>query len=134
MHLLFDYFVVHRRGIEMLRKLRDGLHEDMVEFFGEEYIEDESQLPYVVGYIFEIVYGADKAAEHLKLQNHGSKILSKASDIWKEFLQLGHTGTKGLTQTRALTRSVQWAHEQDRLQDVRVWNPLKWQDARRGDL
>ncbi|GAB7332913.1 hypothetical protein MBLNU13_g04624t1 [Cladosporium sp. NU13] len=40
-----------------------------------------NQLPFVVGYIFEIVHGADKAAEHLELQNHGSKILSKASDI-----------------------------------------------------
>lgn len=131
MHLLFDYFDIHRRGIELLRKLKTGLHEDMVEYFGEEYIEDDSQLPFIVGYIFDIVHGADKAAEHLELQNHGSKILSKASDILKEFLETENTGMKGLMQARALTRSVQWAHEKGKLQDVQMWNPMKWQDARR---
>ena len=132
MHLLFDYFGVHERGIELLRKLKDGLHEDMVECFGEDYIEDESQLPYIVGYIFEIVHGEDKAPESLKLQHHGSKILNKASDIVKEFLEYGNTGMKGLMQARALTRSVQYAHANGKLQDLEVWNPLKWQDARRG--
>ncbi|KAM0701246.1 hypothetical protein Q7P35_011607 [Cladosporium inversicolor] len=77
MHLLFDHFGVHQHGIELLRKLKDGLHEDMVEYFGEEYIEDESQLSFVVGYIFDIVHGADKAADYLKLQGHSSKILNK---------------------------------------------------------
>lgn len=134
MHLLFDYFGVHRRGIELLRKLKTGLHEDMVEYFGEDYIEDDSQLLFIVGYIFDIVHGADKAAEHLELQNHSSKILSKASDILKEFLETENTGMKGLMQARALTRSVQWAHEKGKLQDLQVRNPMKWQDARRGGL
>lgn len=134
MHLLFDYFGLHQRGIELLRKLKDGVQDDMVECFGEEYIEDESQLPYVVGYIFDIVHGADKAAEHLKLQSQGSKILNKASDLLKEFLEHDNTGMQGLMQTRALTRSVQYAHAKGKLQDVQVWNPQKWQDAQRGGV
>lgn len=92
----------------------------MVEYFGEEYIEDESQLPYVVGYVFDIVHAADKAAEHLKPQDQGSKILNKASDILKEFLKRGNTGSKGLVQARALTRSVQYAHANGKLRDVQV--------------
>ena len=134
MHLLFDYFDLHQRGIELLRELKDGVHNDMVEYFGEEYIEDDSQLPFVVGYIFDIVHRADKAAEHLKLQYHGSKILNKASDLLKEFLEHDNTGMQGLMQTRALTRIVQYAHAKGKLQDVQVWNPQKWQDAQRGGV
>jgi hypothetical protein len=131
-HLLFDYFGVHRRGIELLRELKDELDEDLIEYFGEGYIENDTQLPYVVGYIFEIIYFADKAAESLNLRAYGSKILNKASDILKNFLERDNTGMQGLMKARALTRTVQYTHENGNLQDVQVWNPQKWLDAQRG--
>lgn len=132
MHLLFDYFGVHERGIKLLRELQTGLHEDMVSYFGENYIEDDSQLPYMVGYIFNMVVDTNFAAEQLKLQYHGSKILHKASGILKEFLERDNTSMKGLMQARALTRIVQYAHESGQLQNVQIWDPQKRQDARRG--
>jgi hypothetical protein len=134
MHLLFDYFRVHQRGIRLLRTLKDALHEDMVEYFGEGYIEDDSQLPYVVGYIFEIVHGADKAAERLNLPCHGSKILNKASDVLKAYLEKNNTGMQGVAQARAVTRTIQYAHANGKLQDVQIWDPQRRQDARRGGI
>ena len=44
-----------------------------------------------VGYIFNMAFKTDIALEHLKLQYHGSRILHKASDILKEFLERGNT-------------------------------------------
>lgn len=126
MHLLFDYFGTHERGIQLLRKLKAAVHEDMVEYFGENYIEDDSQLPYVVGYIFDVVSGSDKAAEQLDLPNHGSKILSKAAEVVKAFLDHENNGMKGLRTTRALTRSVQYLYAQDRLQEVQIFDLQRW--------
>jgi hypothetical protein len=134
MHLLFDYFRVHQRGIRLLRTLEDALHADMVEYFGEGYIEDDSQLPYVVGYIFEIVHGADKAAERLQLPYHGSKILNKASDVLKAYLEKDNTGLQGVAQTKALTRTIQYAHANKKLQDVQIWDPQRRQSALRGGI
>lgn len=104
----------------------------MIEYFGEGYIEDDLQLPYVIGYIFEIVYDAGKAAERLNLPYHDSKILHKASDTLKAFLEEGERGRLGLAQARFLTRTVQYAHANGKMENVQIWNPQKWQDAQRG--
>ncbi|KAK5151132.1 hypothetical protein LTS14_009628 [Recurvomyces mirabilis] len=49
LHLKFDYISLHLRNSRLLRKLQTHLHADLVRCFTEEYIEDESQLPFVIG-------------------------------------------------------------------------------------
>ena len=95
-------------------------------------ITSRTTLSYHTWLATDIVHGSGKAAEHFKLPYHGSKILSKASDVLKDFLERDNTGMQGLMQTRALTRTVQYAHANGKLQNVQVWNPQKWLDAQRG--
>ena len=63
-----------------------------------------------------------------------SRSWSKLQVSWRSSFERGNAGTRGLTQARVLTKSVQYAHANGKLQDVQVWNPMKWQDARRGEL
>jgi hypothetical protein len=133
MALLFDYFGAHERGIKLLREVKTAVHDDLVKHYGAEYIQDESQLPYVVGYIFDIVAGGDREAEQLKLSDTGSKILHKTSEVVKAFLTRENTGMQGLTRTRGLTRAVQYAYGNNTLADLQIWDPQRSQDEQRGD-
>lgn len=134
MHLLFDYFGFHQGNIKLLRTLKTAVHEDLVKYVGDGYMEDESQLPFVIGYIFNIVRDTEIAAAQLKLPAHGSKVLSKASDVVKAFLENGNAGRRGLTQARMLTRAVQYAYAHDQLESVQIFDPQREQRERRGGV
>jgi hypothetical protein len=41
---------------------------------------------------------------------------------------------QGVAQARALTRTIQYAHVNGKLQDVQIWDPQRRQDARRGGI
>jgi hypothetical protein len=123
MHLLFDYFGVHKRGITLLRQVRTALHDDLVARFGDPYIGEEALLPHIVACILEIVARGDKVAEQLGYSGHGFEILSKASGVVKAFLDRDETGKQGLMGARALTRAMQYDRENDRLGDVQIWDP-----------
>ena len=49
LHLLFDYFGLHQRGCKLQRDLQTHLQGDLARYFGPNYIENESELPYVIG-------------------------------------------------------------------------------------
>lgn len=87
LHLVFDYFQMHQKGYDVLKKVQTAVQDDMVKYFGPDYIENESQLPYIVGYIFEVVRGSDRIAENLRGEAGTSKVLQNASDTLKEFLE-----------------------------------------------
>ncbi|KAK4539981.1 hypothetical protein LTR36_009879 [Oleoguttula mirabilis] len=108
LHLLFDYFGLHQRGYKLLRDLQTHLQGDMVKFFGSSYIENESELPFIIGYIFEVVAGSNRVAEHLRLANDGSKMLNNAADVLARFLQ-GENGRKSIMTAKALSNSVSFA-------------------------
>ena len=51
-HMLrFDYFSLHLRCLCLLRTLRTSLDDKLRQYFGSAYIENETQLPFVVGYV-----------------------------------------------------------------------------------
>lgn len=87
LHLLFDYFRLHQRGYKLLRDLQTHLQGDLANAFGSNYIENESELPYIVGYIFEIVRGSSKIAEEWRVENRGSRILHDAAAVLSRMLQ-----------------------------------------------
>jgi len=49
--LAFPYLQFHRICWEMLREVKNACHKRLLEMHGPEYMEEESQLPWVVGYI-----------------------------------------------------------------------------------
>jgi hypothetical protein len=73
-----------------------------------------------VAYILDIVKRTAAVGE-------SSKALSQATAVVKAFLDQGETGKHGLMQTRALTRAVQYARENDRMESVQIWDPQRAQ-------
>lgn len=80
-----DYFSLHIRCFQLLRTIATELDSMFIKYFGPAYIEKESQLLFLVGYIFQVVAGGSKAAEvyfpKIRGDVHGSKILVETSQI-----------------------------------------------------
>lgn len=55
-------------------------------------------------------------AEQLKLSDHGSKVLYKASGVLEAFLKRDKTSMHGLMRARALTRTGRYAQEDNQLE------------------
>jgi hypothetical protein len=86
-----DYFSLHMRSFGLLRTLAKDLDATFIKYFGPAYIERESELPFLVGYIFQVVAGSSKAADFLmpKLgaEEKGSRILIDASKVIADFIE-----------------------------------------------
>jgi hypothetical protein len=124
MHLNFDYFGVHERGITLLRDVRTAVHEDLVRHCGDPYLDEEALLPHIVAFIFEIVARGEKEAGQLKLSDYSFVILNKVSGVMKEFLERGDTSSRGLMGAKSATRAVQFAREDGRsMESVQIWDP-----------
>jgi hypothetical protein len=88
--LKFDYFAMHRRCWQLLRRLNEDLDDDFKKYLGAEYLEREDQLPFVVGYVFQIAVTSQRIAREIRLDVETySKIISKASDVLDGFLASG---------------------------------------------
>ncbi|KAF7186234.1 hypothetical protein HII31_12476, partial [Pseudocercospora fuligena] len=106
LHLLFDYFAIHRKGYEILQTLQTRLHDRFVKYFGPAYLEDKVQLPFIVGYIFEVVRGSDRIAEDLRIDQdlRASRMLYEASEVLRETLEADH-GAQSIEKARALSHA-----------------------------
>jgi hypothetical protein len=88
--LKFDYFDMHRRCWQLLRQLHEHLGDDFKKYLGAGYLEREDQLPFVVGYVFQIAVTSQRTARDIRLDVETySKIMSKASDVLDGFLASG---------------------------------------------
>lgn len=88
--LKFDYFDMHRRCWQLLRQLNEHLGDDFKKYLGAGYLEREDQLPFVVGYVFQIAVTSQRTARDIRLDVETySKIMSKASDVLDGFLASG---------------------------------------------
>jgi hypothetical protein len=128
MHLLFDYFGVHERGITLLRGVRTAVHDDLVTCFGDPYLEEEALLPQIVANIFDIVARIAKAAEQSKISSYKVDILNRVSGVLKAVLEQEGASSRGLMGARELTRAVQYARENGRgMESVQIWDPQRVQ-------
>lgn len=135
MHLLFDYFGVHERGITLLREVRTAVHDDLVTCFGELYLIEEALLPQIVVHIFDIVARIAKAAEQSKISDYNVDTLNKASGVVKAFLEQEGAISRGLMGARELMRAVQYARENGRgMESVQIWDPQRAQDENEDGL
>jgi hypothetical protein len=132
MALLFDYFGAHERGLQLLREVKEALHDDLAKHSGYSKTQDDSQLPFVVGYIFDLVAGGIRETEEKTLSDNDSRILYKVSDVVEAFLERDVTGAHGLLQARARTRAALFDVVNDRSDSVRIWDPQGTQNAQRG--
>jgi hypothetical protein len=83
----FDYFSLHLRCMRLLKTLRDTFDEKFQQYFGPEYMENETQLPFTVGYIFMAATSSGKAADHLRIRDAKSIMMQGASDVVQELIK-----------------------------------------------
>jgi len=66
----------------MLRDVRDAADDKLTQYFGQDYIENDSQLPFVVHYIFQVARGTHSVGEATKLQyNVRSAMMVKIAEV-----------------------------------------------------
>lgn len=85
-----NYFTLHMRCFRLLRTIVAEMGPVFIKYFGPQYLEKESQLPFVVGYIFRAVSRSSKVGEVYlpKIKSdEGSKMLIQVSQIVARFIK-----------------------------------------------
>lgn len=84
LELSFDYALLHRFCWRLLRAVKDECADDLRQMYGPSYIEKESELPFVVGYILHASVARDQAAnypvfESRRTGNTNAQLLDKVA-------------------------------------------------------
>lgn len=89
--LLFNYFGMHKRSLELLRLIRAKEHHKFVQYFTTGYMPDESFISNIVLLIHHIARGSAQNARALGLSSTGSQVGSRivmsCSDVMQEYLR-----------------------------------------------
>lgn len=78
----------------VLRRANEILEPTLREMYGDKYIDDESHLPFIIGYIFAAEVDSKEAAELLMPKRSGavaSVLLAKAAAVIDSFIETGYT-------------------------------------------
>ncbi|KAK4168249.1 hypothetical protein QBC43DRAFT_201563 [Cladorrhinum sp. PSN259] len=95
LELAFPWLLMHRLCWEVLRGVKNGCHSQLVRTFTPAYMEKESQLPWMVGFIFMAAVGVDSGTRDMRpLQRAAASMneyIERGSDILLRLLnvQLG---------------------------------------------
>lgn len=80
-NLLFDYFAMNQQCLTLLREIRTRFDAQFFKFVGPEYLENESQLPFLVVFILRIAVGSNQIAQMLPRTSRGSAHSALMTDI-----------------------------------------------------
>lgn len=75
--IAFDHLRLHRQCWRLLRAAKDHCRDDLIRIFGPDYIQKESELPFVVGYVLMTVPRSQELGELLKAKQPGVQVTSK---------------------------------------------------------
>ncbi|KAF1943592.1 hypothetical protein EJ02DRAFT_343053, partial [Clathrospora elynae] len=73
----YDYLRLHRQCWRLLRLVKQYCHGDLLKMFGPGYIEKESQLPFVVGYVLMSATSSQQVGDMLRARLPGVAITDK---------------------------------------------------------
>ncbi|EER29844.1 hypothetical protein CPC735_011620 [Coccidioides posadasii C735 delta SOWgp] len=89
--LMYNYFGMHKRCIELLRLIRDKEHQKFVQYFTSAYMPDESYISNIVLLIHHVAQGSAQNACAMGLASGGvevaSRIVMSAGDVMREYLK-----------------------------------------------
>ncbi|KMU75276.1 hypothetical protein CISG_04695 [Coccidioides immitis RMSCC 3703] len=89
--LMYSYFGMHKRCIELLRLIRDKEHQKFVQYFTSAYMPDESFISNIVLLIHHVAQGSAQNARAMGLASGGvevaSRIVMSAGDVMREYLK-----------------------------------------------
>ncbi|KAG8627469.1 hypothetical protein KVT40_004952 [Elsinoe batatas] len=104
--LMLDYFAMHRRNMRLLRLIRSEIHEKLVQYHGPQYLENESQLTNLVGYIFSTAIKSGMAGTQLGLAregNVGSVMVTKVGKVLQSWQR--QNGQQAIKELNAFCRN-----------------------------
>ncbi|WWC65533.1 uncharacterized protein I303_108151 [Kwoniella dejecticola CBS 10117] len=89
----FDYVSMHLRCLTILKKVQLSADEYFTRKLGPLYLENDSQLPFIVGWILNFAAFSGRAAESISIRREGRKAvdvrsqrLTDATRVMKEYL------------------------------------------------
>jgi hypothetical protein len=89
--LMYNYFGMHKRSVELLRLIRDKEHQKFVQYFTSAYMPDESFISNIVILIHHVAQGSAQGARAMGLASGGvevmSRIVTSAGDVMREYLK-----------------------------------------------
>jgi hypothetical protein len=91
MNLTFDYFRLHRFCWMLPRAVKDACSSSLRQLFGPSYIERETQLPFVVGYLFMCAFSADKLGKEQGVEAR-SQVFGVAMEPMEGLIETGAGG------------------------------------------
>ncbi|KAB2569592.1 hypothetical protein DBV05_g11727 [Lasiodiplodia theobromae] len=94
LELSFDYALMHRFCWRLLRAVKDKCAEELRQMYGPSYIENESELPFIVGYILHASVAREQAAnypvfESRRTKSTNSQLLDKVAYVIEEMIASG---------------------------------------------
>ena len=90
--LTFNHFRLHTVSWRLLRDIKQAIDPDLRKYYGPMYIEQENQLPFVVGYIFMTAVQSTRLAGVLmpKMKDVvSSQMLFKSAEVVEKMLETG---------------------------------------------
>ncbi|KAJ9504002.1 hypothetical protein H2202_000058 [Exophiala xenobiotica] len=88
--LLFNYFAMHRRSIEILRLIQKKEHHKFVQYFTERYMPDDSYISNLVILVHHVARGSAIDGEKLGLTGRDTQLMSRmvisCGDVMREYL------------------------------------------------
>lgn len=109
LELSVDYLRLHRSCWILLRKVNEACKPQLLEKIGAGYLEKESQLPFVVGYIFMVATQTNGVANLLLPKRPGvqvsSRLLGQAAEALEDMINsgVGEIEIKFLAQRSGIT-------------------------------
>ncbi|KAF3030452.1 hypothetical protein E8E15_004294 [Penicillium rubens] len=90
--LLFNYFGMHKRSLELLRLIKAKEHHKFVQYFTPAYMPDESFISNIVILVHHVARGSAQGAREMGISVNagsriGSRIVMSCGDVMQEYLR-----------------------------------------------
>ncbi|RMD42306.1 hypothetical protein DV735_g2834, partial [Chaetothyriales sp. CBS 134920] len=105
--LLFNYFAMHRRSIEILRQIKAKEHHKFVQYFTEGYMPDETMISNLVLLIHHVARGSVANGQQLGLSKSAqitSRMVVSCGDVLREYV--AKHGDETIRELRAFCRNT----------------------------
>lgn len=94
LELSFDYLMLHRFSWMLLRAVKEECADELRRMYGPSYMEKETELPFVVGYLFHAAVAQSQAAVYPGLRQRRTEtanpqLLAKAACVMEGMIDTG---------------------------------------------
>ncbi|KAF3054003.1 hypothetical protein E8E11_006452 [Didymella keratinophila] len=106
--IAFDYFRLHRQCWRLLRAVKDHVRDDLIRIYGPDYVQKESELPFIVGYVLMTASRSQGLGDLLKSKQPGVQITSKVLEGARYVVEgMVDSGAGGLIVEQILPRALE---------------------------